>query len=47
MQETKKREFMNELLSIHGIGKKTVEDFELLGIHCVDDLKQQDPEILY
>lgn len=38
---------MNELLSIPGVGRKTVEDFELLGIHSLDDLRRQDPEILY
>lgn len=32
---------------IPGVGKKTAEDFELLGIHCLNDLKQQNPEILY
>ena len=38
---------MNELLSIPGVGRKTVEDFELLGIRSLDDLRRQDPEILY
>ena len=38
---------MNELQRIPGVGIKTAEDFILLGINKVDDLKDQDTEELY
>jgi hypothetical protein len=38
---------MNELQRIPGVGKKTEEDFELIGIHKISDLKNKDPEELY
>jgi len=37
---------MNELQRIPGVCKKTKEDFELIGIHKISDLKNQDPEEL-
>ena len=38
---------MNELLTIPGIGVKMAEDLVLLGIHKIDDLKNQDPQDMY
>ena len=38
---------MNELQRIPGVGERTVEDFILLGINRINDLKDQNPEELY
>lgn len=35
------------LMDIPGVGIKTAEDFELLGINRVTDLKGKDPQELY
>lgn len=38
---------MNELLEIPGVGPRTAELMNLLGISRVDDLRKKDPEELY
>jgi len=38
---------MNELQRISGVGKKTAEDFLLIGISRIEDLRNKDPEELY
>jgi hypothetical protein len=38
---------MDELLMIPGVGKKTAENLNLLGINVIADLKGKDPEELY
>ncbi len=38
---------MNQLFEIPGVGPKTAEDLNLLGISRVDDLNGKDPEELY
>lgn len=38
---------MRQLGDLSGIGKAMLEDFQLLGIHSVDQLKDCDPHMLY
>jgi hypothetical protein len=38
---------MRQLGDLSGIGKAMLEDFELLGIHSVEQLKDCEPQMLY
>lgn len=37
----------NNLERIPGVGKSIAKDLKLLGYHCVEDLRDQDPEEMY
>ncbi len=37
----------NPLMAIPGVGKSIAQDLNNIGIHTLDDLKDQDPEDLY
>jgi hypothetical protein len=45
MKVTKKTK--DNLLSIPGVGKSIAQDLHILGIHHVQDLAGQDPEVLF
>lgn len=38
---------MKELQKIPGVGPKMAAALELIGVHQISDLKNQDPEVLY
>ena len=38
---------MRQLGDLSGIGKAMLADFQLLGIHTVDQLKDSEPQMLY
>lgn len=38
---------MGDLKTIPGVGKRTEQALETIGIHSVADLKGRDPEVLY
>ncbi len=38
---------MEELQSIPGVGRKIASDLFLIGINCISDLRNKDPEELY
>ncbi|MDD5508730.1 MAG: helix-hairpin-helix domain-containing protein [Bacteroidales bacterium] len=47
MKIDKKNKDTDNLLSIPGVGKSIAQDLHILGIHHVQNLKGQDPEVLY
>jgi hypothetical protein len=38
---------LDELRKIPGVGEKTAEDFKILGINRIDELKGKNPQELY
>lgn len=38
---------MHELLTLKNVGKATLKDFELLGIHRIAELAKADPDTLF
>ena len=47
MNKVRRKGAADSLLEIPGVGKSIANDLHILGIHKVQDLIGQDPEILY
>ena len=47
MESTDKKNIINELMQIPGIGKSLANDLWLLGIRSIEDLKNKNPMQMY